>query len=151
MMVVKGSQCVLREQGVDGNIDEVGLHFPPDYVVCHDASGEYLGANDFYICRFGRAEIPEDRITEEDVRAAERFYGNQQKIVLGDVELPDGAWQRVCLIDAIGYRRRGDRSGSYKHEYAEPVPLFECKGKTRAWRLRLPVNFVADERGFVLP
>jgi|GEM_PF-6908199 len=151
MIVIKGDQVVLREHGTDGDLDAIGLRLPRDYVLCHDPSGEYLRPCDFYICRHRRATIPEDRVTTQDVATAERYYGNRLEIGHKEIDMPDGSWQRVCLVDQIGYRRLGDRSGQYQHPYATSVPLYECKGRTRAWRLRLPVSCVADERGFVTP
>lgn len=151
MIVIKGSNVVLREEGHEGRLDDVGLWLPKDYVLCHDPSGEYLRPCDFYICRFISGRLPEDRINPDDENRAKRFYGNATEIREGDIDLPDGDWQRVCSVDEIGYQRRGDRGGLYQHNYSESVPLFECKGKTRAWRLRLPVSCVADERGFVSP
>lgn len=162
MIIVKGTACVLREEGVSGNIDVVGLPFPKDYVVCHDPNGEYLRPCDFYICKFTRGSLEEDRVNKDDVTLAHRFYGNAAKIDEGTIDLPDGDWQRVCLVDQIGYERLGSKHGPYeiglyKHEYKDDggnpvgVPLYECKGRTRAWRIRLPGDCIADERGFVKP
>ena len=153
MIVVKGSECVLREHGVEGNIDDVGIHFPEQFVVAHDPTGEFLRPCDFYIARFLHSLVPVDGAYRDDESQtlAERFYGSGSRISKGSLELPDGDWQRIGLIDEIGYRRRGDRKGRYQHTYAESVPLYECKGRVRAWRIRLPVSCVADERGFVSP
>lgn len=153
MIVVKGSECVLREVGVEGDLDTVGLRFPAGYVVAHDPTGEYLRPCDFYIAKFLQSTVPVDGAyaEEESQTLAERYFGSGSRISKGSLELPDGAWQRVGLINEIGYRRRGDRKGLYQHNYSESVPLFECKGRVRAWRLRLPVSCVADERGFVRP
>jgi len=151
MIVIKGDQVVLREKGTEGDLDAVGLRLPADYVLCHDPSGEYLRPCDFYICKARKVTIPGDRVNRNDEQVARLYYGNATKITPGEIDLPDGDWQRVCLVDQIGYRRRGDRSGQYQHPYATSVPLYECKGRTRAWRLRLPVSCVADERGFVTP
>jgi hypothetical protein len=165
MIVVKGSECVLREHIAadrrhfekndtwERDIDDVGMSFPEEFVVAHDPTGEYLRPCDFYIARFRPTPVPVDGAYEEreSQTLAERFYGERSRISKGSLELPDGEWQRVGLIDEIGYRRRGDRRGRYQHTYAESVTLYECKGRVRAWRLRLPVSCVADERGFVSP
>jgi hypothetical protein len=153
MIVIKGSECVLRMHGVEGDIDAVGRHFPEEFVVAHDPSGEYLRPCDFYIARFLPESVPVDGAYEDydSKTQAERFYGPQARISKGALELPDGEWQRVGLIDEIGYRRRGDRKGRYQHTYAQSIPLYECKGRVRAWRLRLPADCIADERGFVRP
>ena len=165
MIVVKGSECVLREHNAadrryfkehqkwERDIDEVGMVFPEEFVVAHDPTGEYLPPCDFYIARFRSTMVPVDGAYEdhESQTLAEHFYGDRSRISKGSLELPDGEWQRVGRIDEIGYRRRGDRKARYQHTYAESVTLFECKGRVRAWRLRLPVSCVADERGFVSP
>lgn len=151
MIIVKGDQVLFRELGQTGLIDHVGLRLPAGLVICHDPSGEYLRPCDFYICRFYSASVPEDRINVDDEQKANLYYGNRTRIVDGEIDLPDGDWQRIGLFDQIAYRRKGDRHGLYKHDYGEGVPLFECKGRTRAWRLRAPGDCVADERGFVKP
>lgn len=153
MIVVKGSEVVLRPKGKEGDLDDVGLKFPIAFVCAHDPTGEFLRPCDFYIAKFLPETIPVHDAYEdsESYTAAERYFGGATRILKGSLELPDGAWQRVGLFDEIGYRRRGDRKGLYQHNYAESVPLYECKGRVRAWRIRLPVDCITDERGFVRP
>lgn len=122
-----------------------------DYVVVHDPTGTLLAPCDMYLVRFFSPTSNQEGISADAIAAARRYYGKNERLVVGQVEFPEGPWKRIPgKMQMIRYRRWGDLGDSYEHVWEPSVSLYDCR-KPIAWRMPLPEGCVVDARGFVRP
>lgn len=158
-MLVRGDKIsfVSTEQA-----DRVGVHhlddgkmpsdiaLPEDFVLVHDTSGVLFDRCHMYIVRWHSATKTVSDVHQDDIKAARSYFGNGSRLKVGDVEVPEGRWNRIGEIRFIRYRRAGNARGNYEHEFKPPVVLYSTQSGL-AWKLRLPDGCIVDERGFVRP
>jgi hypothetical protein len=126
------------------------IKLPPSYVLVHDATGRLLEKCDIYIVRWRssrRKQVSE--IHQNDLAAAQDYFGPNAPIRGGFVEIPTGPWKRVARVRFIRYSRFGFAT-PFEHRYDPPVDLSSTT-RPLAWRLPLPEGCVIDNRGFVRP
>lgn len=125
---------------------------PKNYVVVHDTSGTLLSRCDLYIVRyFSLPTSGQDEISAGALSAARDYYGNDARIRVGSVEIPEGPWKKIPgKMGLIRYRRLGELADNYEHVWEPSVHLYDCRNPI-AWRLPLPDGCIVDPRGFVRP
>lgn len=127
------------------------IELPGDYVLVHDTAGSLLSRCELFIVRWHKAGT--NLVPSKESRAvtdAREYFGRDVPLQLGEVDIPEGAWQRVAKVAFIRYRRVGNSGGMYEHEYDTPVFLYDTT-KPLAWKLALPNGCIVDARGFVHP
>lgn len=124
---------------------------PDDYVLVHDPVGTLLNKCDLYVVRWRNATRNRaPTVRPELLRSARAYFGSGSRITRGTVDIPKGPWHRVAKVQFIRYRREGDDSNPYEHEYDVPVSLLDST-RPLAWRLPLPEGCIVSARGFVRP
>ena len=126
------------------------IELPADFVLVHDTSGVLFDRCHMYIVRWRSAGKKLADVHQDDVKVAREYFGKGSRLNVGDVEVPEGRWNRIAKIRFIRYRRAGHARGNYEHEFDPPVYLYSTQGGL-AWKLRLPDGCIVDERGFVRP
>lgn len=126
---------------------------PKKNVVVNDFSGEQRRSCDFYICEQISGRGVDSTPTDAAVVAAKEWSGNDGKVSLRKVALPDPPWQVAAQIDAIWYRRDAVEGlgGQYAHPYTPSVPLYRSQRQPGGWRIALPDGCIFDRRGYVVP
>jgi len=159
---------ISHEVGTDTDEDKQHLEsaeFPGPWTMWNDSEGEHQPAQRFFIsppatpASVKRALSYRKKYTKstQEVTSSrsesslwDQYYGSGVKSRRGQVVIPDGSWKMIDKIDAIRYRRKGKHEGLYEHKFARQVPLHEAI-QGDAFYLDLGRDFVADERGFVVP
>lgn len=126
------------------------ITLPEDFVLVHDTSGVLFDPCHMYIVRWHGGGKKVSDVHQDDVKVARDYFGKNLSLSVGDVEVPEGRWNRIAKIRFIRYRRAGKARGNYEHEFKPPVYLYSTQGGL-AWKLKLPDGCIVDERGFVRP
>lgn len=127
------------------------VKLPNSYVVVHDPTETLLNKCDMYFVRW--RNVSRNRVLTvhpELMKIARAYFGSGSEISRGTVDIPKGPWHRECEVQFIRYRREGDDSNHYEHEYDVPVRLMYTT-RPLAWRLPLPEGCVVNAHGFVRP
>ena len=131
---------------------------PKGWVFWHDESSSLQPAQRFFLTpqsggsgtKNTTRNARESSDNRNEMALWEKYYGSSIMPRKTKVAIPDSGWRLVERIDGIRYRRKGKHEGLYEHEFSRKVPVYEAEGG-RAFYLDLGSDFVADERGFVVP
>lgn len=143
--MVKGEYVSFVMKGGTRTVDP-----PTNYVMIQDVDGGYYRECDFYIVQYRFLQTKISYFSEGLQATARRYYGNRARFEEGVVALPTANWQSFGRVDAIRYRRKGERANDYEHLFGNPAFL-QRSVSPLAYRIRLPDHCVADERGFRWP
>lgn len=146
-ILVKGGEIdlyVLRPRSTR----EHTLVLPTGYGMCHyvgdDDYGKSLGNCALF---FGPIIVTNERV-EEVPKEASRYFGDDYDARKALLDIPDGKWNPHGHVVEIIYYRPGRYAADWKHEFAEPVPLFK---QGRWWKLKLPKDCSVTYRGIERP
>lgn len=131
-----------------GSFHDVVL--PPDFGHVHDQDGELLDRCDVYLCRYRIDRRSRISIPDELLRQAHDYYGEDARLVRARVEIPDGPWQRVGVVETIWYTRYGKEEGPWFHPFEDKAELLKSRC-CQAYLLRLPDGCIVNDRGYVWP
>lgn len=158
-LLVRGDQIQfvsveqVREVG-DHPLDELAMpsdiRLKSNFVLVQDTSGLLFDRCHMHIVRWHGVRRSLQSVRANSVQVARQYFGNGIPISVGEVEVPEGPWQRVAKVKYIRYRRYGYAKANYEHPFNPPVFLYATQ-RPLAWKLKLPNGCIVDERGFVRP
>lgn len=122
---------------------------PVNFVLVHDTAGSLLSPCELFIVRWHKGVT--ESVLENDSRVvadARKYFGRGLPLQVGEVDVPDGPWQRVGKVAFIRYFRAGNTGGMYEHEFDSPMMISYTP---HSWKLALPNGCIVDSRGFVRP
>lgn len=139
------------------------VEFPESWGLVHDVTGECADKCEIFICPY-TVRGPIGRQVDDSVHeAATSYWGDDYKLVEGNVVIPDGPWDRVDRILRVYYDRYGELASKYQHPFEREVSsaaiLYKQRraskcadGKMhRSYRISLPDSCVVNAHGFVWP
>lgn len=135
-----------------------------DFVIVHDTEATLFNKCDFHIVKWKSGRQPNDEgMTEEELKAAQGYFGEEARLKTGKVEVPAGPWKKVTKVRVIRYTRYGVKAVSadnfefdpkghvdFEHIFSEAVSLEVCRSPL-AWKLPLPSGCSVTPHGFVVP
>lgn len=127
------------------------ITIPDDFVLIHDTQAALFNRCEIYIVKWHGSGAKHGRTMHpDDANAAREYFGSRSRLEYGDVEIPEGPWQRLCKTAFIRYRRQGEHAAPYEHPWNPHVWILDCQ-RPLAWKLKLPNGCIVDDRGFVRP
>jgi len=138
--------------------DGRSVEFPEDWGLVHDPTGICVNQCEVFVCPYSAKTPLRHRLPPDVADAAHSYWGKGERLLEGFVELPEGPWERVGVIQRLYYDRYGELSSPYQHPFEKGATLYKQRkaqkyhsGRHRAYRISLPDGCVINAHGFVHP